>query len=84
MLDPSSGMSLITIRRQPMIFRADESFEKGPSLSGKLTEEEGLVNRKPGSGASERPADPPCNRGGSKPKAQYGPSYAYRGRPRKR
>jgi hypothetical protein len=45
MPDHSSGMLLIAIRRQLMIFRADESLEERPGLPGKLLEKDGLVSR---------------------------------------
>ena len=84
MPDHGNGMLLIVIRGQPVIFRADESFEERPGFSGKLPEKEGLVSRQSCSGTSERPADPPGDSGGEKPEAQDGSSHAERRRSRKR
>ena len=47
MCDHGNGMLLIVIRRQPMIFRADERLEECPRLSGKLPKKDGLVSRQP-------------------------------------
>src|SRR3990172_353375 len=82
MCEPGNEMLLIVIRRQPMIFRADEGLEKRPGLSGKLPEKKGLVSRQPCSAASERSADPPRDNRGKKPEAQYGPGRCERRRPR--
>ena len=62
-----TAILLIVIRRQPMIFRADEGLEERPGLARKLAQEEGLVGRQPGFTAGERPADPPGDGGRDQP-----------------
>ena len=47
MRDHGSGMLLIVIRRQPMIFRADEGLEERPGFPGKLPQKEGLIRCQP-------------------------------------
>ena len=47
MCDHGNGMLLIVIRRQPMIFRADEGLEERPGFPGKLPQKEGLIRRQP-------------------------------------
>src|SRR5216684_6543636 len=79
----SNPILLIVVRRQPMIFRADKGLEEAPSLSRKLLQKQSLVGRESRFAASERPADPPRDRGEDQPEAQYGRGHGEHLRPRK-
>ena len=75
MCNYGNGILLKIVRGQPMIFRADEGFEKRPGLAGKLPEKGGLVSRQPCFATSKRPADPPGDKRRDKPESQYGPGH---------
>ena len=57
---PGHGMFLIVIRRQPIVFRADEGLEERPGFAGNRVQKEGLVGRQTGFAASQRATDPPA------------------------
>ena len=80
MRDRGDRMLLIVVRRQPVVFRADEGFEERPGLARNLPEKKDLIGRQPRFAARERPADPPGDRGGGKPEEQYRPGHRQRGR----
>ena len=82
--DRGDAVFLVVVRRQPMVFRADEGLEERPGPPRKLPEKEDLVRRKGRPAASERAADPPGDGGGGEPQGQDGPGRRQRGRPRKR
>ena len=74
------GMLLHIVRRQPIVFRADEGFEERPGFARKGAEKAGLIGRQAGSAASQRAAHPPGNRGRDQPQHQQRPRHRQRGR----
>ncbi len=79
MRDRGHGMFLHVVRRQPIVFRADEGFEERPSLAGNRAEKAGLLGRQAGFAASERAAHPPGDRGRGQPQQQDRSSHGQHG-----
>ena len=64
------GMLLHIVRRQPIVFRADEGLEERPGFAGNGAQKAGLVGRQAGSVASQRATHPPRQRGRGQPQQQ--------------
>ena len=64
---------LNVIRRQPIVFRADEGLEERPGFAGNRAEKESLVGGQVGFAARQRATDPPRNRGRGQPQQQNRP-----------
>jgi hypothetical protein len=80
--DRGDAVFLVVVRRQPMVFGADEGFEEGPGPARKLPEKEDLFRRESRPAPRERAADPPGDAGGGEPQGQDGSGRLQRDRPR--
>src|SRR5438093_746377 len=78
MTDNGGRILLKVIRRQPMIFWANECLEEGPSFSRQRVKESSLSGTKTRSTGSPWLADPPHPERREEPKAQYGYSLPER------